>query len=286
MYTTLSRAVYTYPFLDTSEPVEISVVKLPEVEHKNSFIEPMTLWRWNKEGANKNSFTPRKHSAEQALWRSFGIIAMTNSYNGDVKQRRPGIFGQCRKLKEIVGSRKIDLVGVSMQDDGNATSWLPIDEIVDSFRINDLVISDTDNDGCIIRINNAVETTKSVVEVDFKSFLRGVCTIRGLKTAEPMDTVAAGFIARETAEMYMIIDPAFKEWIASIEPEDSKEEKISEWYMKLKMVALKQGEKLFNNSTEKDIKGIVTETGIENIATKYIQYVSRINKKLGSGGVS
>lgn len=280
LYTNWSRAVYIDPMIDISEPIVIGVVKLPEIDHTDKNIEPMTLWKWNENGPNKDSFTPKKHLAEQALWRNFGIITMKASADGNHKRRQPGIFSQYRRLVEVAGSRWTDLVGVSMKDDGNATSWLPVDEIIDSMRINDLVINDTKDNGWVVRINDTVESTKDIVSSIFKSYLKGICEIRNLKLKEPMDPLAAGFIAEETGKMYSIIDQAFKQWLSLIEPGDSKEEKIKEWNAELRKMVLERGEELFRNSTARDLTGIETETGIENIATKYWQFVNKINKRI------
>ena len=281
LYTNWSRAVFIDPETNMSKPVEINVVKLPEIEHTEKSIEPMTLWRWNDNGVYKNCFTPRKHLAEQSLWRNFGIITMKASADGSVKQRQPGIFDQYQRLSELGESRWTDLVGVSMESDGNATSWLPVDEITDSLRINDLVITDTNPDGWVIRINEAVEITKNVVSGIFRNYLKGICVIRNLKTDNPMDLYAAGFIAEETGNMYSIIDPAFKEWLSLIEPGDSKEEKLKEWYSKLRKLVLERGAELFENSTARDMTGIESDKGIENIATKYLQFENMVKRIMG-----
>lgn len=284
LYTNWSRAIYINPALDMAEPVEINIVKLPEIEHTEDSLEPMTLWRWNENGPNKNHFTPKKHTAEQSLWRSFGIIALNTSSELNTKQYRPGIFEQYQRLTKVAGSRWTDIVGVSMEDDGNATSWLPIDEITDSFQINDLVFADEKPDGWIIRINNAVETTKEVISGIFKKYLRGICEIRGLKVTNPMDPNAAGFIDRETAALYSIIDSSFKEWICSIKPDDVKEEKIKSWYNQLRKQVLNKGEEFYDSSSMRDLTGIEKDNRIDNIATKYWQFIYHVNKKLGKGG--
>ena len=305
LYTNWSRAIYIDPGMDMPGPVKINVVKLSELEHTEKSIEPMTLWRWNNDGPNKNCFTPKKHFADQSLWRHFGIITMGLSADGATKQHPPGIFRQYQRLADSIGSRWTDLVGVSMEADGNATSWLPVDEITDSFRINDLVISDTKDDGWVIRINDAVEITKDVVSGVFKSYLKGICEIRNLRLKDPIDPYAAGFIKEETEIMYATIDPYFKEWLSQINPDDSKEARITEWYSQLRKLVLDRGGELFENSTSRDLTGIETrkmvldrggkvsenstsrdltgigtETKIENIATKYWQFVNSVNKKL------
>lgn len=279
LYTNWSRAVYIDPKLDIGKPLEIKAVKLPEIDHTEHCIEPMTLWKYNDNGSNKDHFTPKKHAAGQSLWRSFGIIAMKSSADEGFKQHQPGIFRQYERLASTAGSRWTDLTGISMEDDGNATSWLPVDEISDSLQINDLVITDRDSDGWVIRINDTVETTKEVVSVIYRGFLRGICEIRNLKL-KPMDSLAEGFIKEETEKIYAEIDIAFKDWLISINPDDSKEEKVRQWYDQLKKMVLRQGEELFENSTVRDLTGIEKDNATENIATKYWQFVSRVNKKL------
>lgn len=281
LYTNWSRAVYIDPESDMAEPIKIDVVKLPEIDHSEKSIEPMTLWKWNDNGPNKNHYSPKKHYAEQSLWRSFGLITMENSE--DNKQIRPRIFGQYRRLVKCAGSRWSDLVGVSMEDDGNATSWLPTDEITDSFEINDLVITDMDPNGWVVRIKDTVEDTKEVISRIFRGYLLGICEIRNLKISKPMDPAAAGFISEETSNMYATIDNYFKEWLSSIKPDDSKEEKIKSWNRKLKKLVLERGEELFENSTDRDLTGVEKENGIENIATKYWQFVILVNRKLEGG---
>ncbi|MEE3422204.1 MAG: type I-E CRISPR-associated protein Cse1/CasA [Succinimonas sp.] len=205
LYTNWSRAIYVDPDTDMSDPVEIQVVKLPEIEHTENSIEPMTMWRWNDSGPNKNHFTPKKHNPEQSLWRNFGCIVL-KSTNGDNKkkepQRQPGILVQRMRIANSQrNSGLTDLVGVGMKDDENATSWLPVNEIADSFRINNLLIeegADSSNDDWILRINNAVETTKEVVSDKFRSFLRGMSEIR--------NSSAESFVSVETEKMYSIID--------------------------------------------------------------------------------
>lgn len=282
LYTNWSRAIYVDPDIDISAPVEIQVVKLPEIEHTENSIEPMTMWKWNDNGPNKNHFTPKKHSPEQALWRNFGCIILksaSDDKNNKQAQRQPGILSQRMRIANSQkNSGLTDLVGVGMKDDGNATSWLPVNEIADSFRINNLLIetgTDGARDDWILRINNSVETTKEVVSEKFRSFLRGISQIRNLS-----DVSHLSFVSVETEKMYSIIDSAFKEWLVSINPYDSKDIKIKEWYDILKKMVLKRGEELFDNSSSRDLTGIEKDGKLINIATRYWQFVGSVNKKL------
>lgn len=81
-----------------------------------------------------------------------------------MEKEKPGIIDWFNKLKEmnILNSlNDIELCAVSMQDDGNATSWVPTDEIIDNLFIDKFVLSDLSKNGWIDTINSAVEITKS-----------------------------------------------------------------------------------------------------------------------------
>jgi CRISPR system Cascade subunit CasA len=281
LYTNWSRAVYLDPDTDVSAPMHIDVVKLPEIDHSENSIEPMTIWKWNENGISKDHFTLKKHNAEQALWRSFGLIAAKSSDIPGQKQRQPGIYLQYERLARVKGSRWTNIVGISMKDNGNAASWLPVDEITDQFRINDIVLTDQDPDGWVIRITNAVEVTKNTVSGIFRNYLKGICEIRNLKLKPPVDPLAEGFIETETALLYENIDAYFKEWLVSLQPESSKDDAVSNWYRQLKQLVLERGTELFENSTARDLMGIKKENGYENIATKYWQFVNRLNNRFG-----
>ena len=162
-----------------------------------------------------------------------------------------------------------------MVDDGKPASQLPADEVCDSFQINDDVLTDEDAGGWVIRINDTVEITKEVISSTYKSFLNGICEIRNIK-----DKAVDGFVGEELAEVYDEIDFDFKSWLASIEPNDSKDNKISMWKNHLKKVLLNRAEALFENSSGRDITGIVKDDKIDNIATQYLRFAHLINKKL------
>lgn len=275
LYTNWSRAVYIDVGSDTNKPVEINVVKLPDIVHTEDSIEPMTIWRYNDSGPNKGRYTPRKHKAEQSLWRSFGAIAMPSALLSTEKYLRPRIFDQYELLVQADGSRWTDLVGVSMADDGNATSWLPVDEVCDSFQINDGVLVDETDGGWVIRINDTVEITKEAVSSTYRKFLKGICDIRNIK-----DKAADGFINEGLAEVYDEIDIDFKSWLASIEPNDSKDQKIMNWKKHLKGVLLNRAETLFENGSGRDMTGVIKDDRVDNIVTQYLRFVHLINKKL------
>lgn len=273
LYTTWSRAIYIEPEIDLQKAFSCNVVKLPGLDNRDQFLEPMTLWRFNEQGINKDYYTPRKHRTNESLWRSFGLIAMPSSDNN--KQRRPGIITWLNNKKKIIGDSEVIIRATSMQDDGNATSWVPVDKICDELIINDYVLTDVKDNHWVPRIESSVEKTKYVINRIYWMFLSDVAEIRNLK-----EVARQGFIDREIEALYFKIDIPYRAWLASIEPNESKDNKVIEWRKELYKIVRKQADQLFVNATSRDLKGIKTEEGVKNIATSYNNFLYFLNQEL------
>lgn len=195
-------------------------------------------------------------------------------FSNDKKQRRPGVISWLDEKKNIIGDVEITIRATSMQDDGNATSWVPVDEICDELIINDYVLTDIKDNHWVPRIESSVEKTKYVISKNYFMFLSDIAEIRNIK-----DSTRQGFINREIEDLYFEIDIPFRTWLASIEPNDSKDEKVIGWREELYQIVRKQADKLFNNATSRDLRGIETEDGVKNIATSYNTFVYFLNRE-------
>lgn len=277
LYTAWSRAVYINPEIDLEKPFVCNVVKLPEIEHEENFLEPMTIWKNNKIG-KKEFFTPKKHQLYKSMWRSFGLITIDDTGNG---KRKPGIIDWFNKLKEmnILDSlNDIELCAVSMQDDGNATSWVPTDEIIDNLFIDKFVLSDLSKNGWIDTINSVVEITKKVVEFIYKKYIVDIKQIRNISSDL--------FVSEKVEELYFVIDGNFRNWISNIKFEDEKNFKMKQWEMTLRKLVLAKAEEMLYCGCPKDYLGIIigektSKKEIKNIATAYNSFLSFLNRELG-----
>ena len=153
LYTAWSRAININKFTE-GEPFSMQIVKLPEIKHENNFLEPMTIWRYNLSGENKEKFTPRKHQVNKAVWRSFGLITKTEGEKNN-SLRKPGIIDWLKRIENNVNDKFIRINAISMEDDGNATSWVPTNEIYDYLNIEESIINDLREGGWVERINMA-----------------------------------------------------------------------------------------------------------------------------------
>ena len=280
LYTRWSRAIYINPDIDLDKPISVSIVKLPDINHKNAFIEPMTVWQYNKEGENKDKYTPRKHRTEEAMWRSFGLLTSQESYDGSVKNHKPGIMEWLNKIKHDITGCSISLQAISMKDDGNATSWVPTDEICDTLYIDEVVVTDNADDGWVYRINNEVEYTRSAVGFIYKQFLLDICEIRNRNKDD-----ATKYSARYISQAYFLVDQPFREWLANIKPKDSMNERCTQWRNTLHNILIDEAKGMLENATLRDFTGRPSDQSekesTKNIVTAYNVFTSRLKKLSG-----
>lgn len=274
LYTVWSRAIYISKFSPT-ESFKMGIVKLPEILHEDNYLEPMTVWRYNKTGSSKEKYTPRKHQLNKSLWRSFGLITKTeadNEGNKNTPNRKPGIIDWLNCIDEYVHDQFITINSISMEDDGNATSWVPTNEIVDDLHIEGAIINDLEDQGWVIRINNVVDQTKDVVDKTFRSFLNDVKKIRNIESGD--------FISNNIEAMYFEIDKPFRDWLAGIDYLDRKDQKIHVWNETLKKLVIVYAENIMKDSGSRDFTGILENDSVKNIATAFNSFMWRINKIL------
>lgn len=271
LYTNWARAVWIDPETQANAAICLDMVKVPEIIHEEQVLELMTLWKTPpKKGDQTRS--PRKHAPEQAMWRSFGLITL-NKTNGDQRQRRPGILDQYDMIRDLVGNRIVHLWAVSMRDDGNATSWVPVNEIVDVLNLNEMVVTDHGDDGWCLRIDKAVTDTKAVVEKVYKNYIRDVADIRRVDRNQYSDYVV-GFVT----DLYAQIDGPFREWLLAITPGDDKEEQIRRWHGVLKKMVAQQARQIFEEANHRDFIGISENDQTKNIATAYNRFCAKLNQ--------
>ena len=269
LYTIWSRGIYIDPKYDLNKPFSFEIVKLPDINHQDNFLEPMTTWKYNTTGENKDSYTPKKHLLNQSLWRSFGLLAVEDRTG---HFRRPGIIDWLGDIGDTIGNRLFNIISISMQDDGNATSWLPTDEVIDSILINDLVLADFNESGWVPRINEVVEETKTVISKVYKRYIEDLKEIRNISNNN--------YTNQMVEMLYFKIDYPFREWLSSILPDDEKDPKIKEWRDLLKKMVKAEAKSILGQGGTRDYLGIEKDGRIKNIATAYNSFDYLLHQQL------
>ncbi len=270
LYTNWSRAVYIDPESEIGEDFTISTVKLPEINHRDQFLELMTLWRYRTQGPNKDFRTPQKHRINSSFWRSFGTVFLTKEEN----DKRPGIVDWFYRVQKLTEQTNAVIESCGMESDGNATSWLPVEEYFDTLAVDEHVLSDIRDDGWVVRINGEVEKTKEIVENTFGRFVNEVKTIRNIEGNR--------FTNKITMQAYYEVDLPFRQWLNSLEAGQDKDERIREWRQNLRTIIRKEADFLVQSAGHRDYKGVFEkDKPFTNIATAYNQFDYWLNKNLG-----
>jgi cse1 family CRISPR-associated protein len=266
LYTNWSRAIYLDKSLSNVKKYDLYIVKMPNIEHTNNFLELMTIWNYDKKG----KYTPKKHIFGQSLWRSFGML----SIHHDEKIPDVGIVTWYEKISNFVDNNKLILKSVSMEDDGNPTSRVPTNEIVDELKIDNILLFDDEDGGWTIRINDIVEETKQVIEIIYKIFLEDIKEIRNYSKKNK-------FITNKIEKLYSSIDNPFKNWLFNIDKMSKKDDEIFEWRKTFKNIIIQSAQDILNQSNPRDLKGIKKDDKIKNVPMIYNTFEANINKILG-----
>lgn len=271
LYTAWCREIFIDPNRTKEDKFVCFIAKLPEIEHSNTFLEPMTVWKYNDTGEYKDKYRPRKHDANKSMWRNFGLL--TGVGEGT---RKPGVIEWLNKLGDISESEElgfnkenITLCAVCMLDDGNATSWAPIDEVEDTLNLKERVLADIGDNGWIIRINKTITDTKASIDRALKIFIKDLLEIRNMEKSD---------VSKYVEQFYFRIDLSFRNWIESIDIDNDKDTKEIEWRGILKKAMKEYVDELVSSSGLRDYKGIETSTGVKNIATIYNSFLYRLNQ--------
>lgn len=265
IYTNWSRAIYIEPEAELDQDFTISTVKLPEIEHRDQFLELMTVWR-----SNKDFRTPQKHQINASFWRSFGTIFLTKEQH----DKRPGIIDWFYKIAKVTQETHAFIESYGMESDGNATSWLPVDEYYDTLDIDQYVLTDLQEDGWVFRIDGEVEKVKEIVDNTLRRFVNEVQAIRNVSGND--------FANKVIQKAYYEVDQPFRNWLRSLKVNEDKDERIQEWRLTLRDLIRKQAEQLVQAASHRDYKGIIgKEQPLRNIATAYNQFDYWLNRTLG-----
>ena len=271
LYTAWCREIFIDPNRTKEDKFVCFIAKLPEIEHSDAFLEPMTVWKYNDTGEYKDKYRPRKHDANKSMWRNFGLL--TGVGEGI---RKPGVIEWLNKLDDISDSvelgldkENITLCAVSMIDDGNSASWVPIDEVEDSLNFKERVLVDTGDTGWIIRINKTIIDTKKTIDSALKKFITDLLEIRNMGKSS---------YSKYLEQFYFRIDLSFRKWIESIDIDNDKDTKEIEWRNILKNAMKEYVDELVSNAGLRDYKGIGKGSGIKNIATIYNSFLYRLNQ--------
>ena len=187
----------------------------------------------------------------------------------NVEAKRPIIIDYYHEIKSFLNNRMVELHAVSMLSDGNATSWMPIDEVTDTLSLHEIIVTDIDGDGWGVRVRNTIEDTKAIIEQIYQPFLRKTAKIRGIDRSD--------FVGSQISELYGTIDMPFRDWLCSIYPNDNKDSKVRIWKLELRRILLDAAASVMTHLSARDY---ITDDKGNNIIVAYNILKYELNKKI------
>ncbi|RMC42707.1 type I-E CRISPR-associated protein Cse1/CasA [Lactobacillus sp. ESL0233] len=270
LYTSWSRLLHLEWNKD-GQPALFSA-KLPKIDSTNAFIEPMTVWRQDNKTGKYRPDSKNSYNVDKAMWRNFGNYVNVQTANDT---HEPGIIKWLRLLKEnqlITRNRLLTLIAINLVDDDNPNSQLPTVELYDDMSINIDVLFDTNNVYYWpARIEQVIDLTQKIGQ-DFWIFARNLGILRGFQK----DSLT-GFANQLSAQFYYGLNEPFKNWLASLTDEYERDQQINIWKKQLRSYAFNEGQKVVDSSSSRDVKGIITEHGLQNIFTIMNQFKYNVN---------
>ena len=144
-------------------------------------------------------------------------------------------------------------------------------------HIDEVVVTDNSDDGWVYRINNEVEYTRSAIGFIYKQFLLDICEIRNRNKDD-----AAKYSTKYISQVYFLVDQPFREWLANIMPNDSKNERCAQWRNTLHNILINEAKGMLENATLRDFTGKSSDQSekesTKNIITVYNIFISRLKK--------
>ncbi|KRM44563.1 type I-E CRISPR-associated protein Cse1/CasA [Lentilactobacillus parafarraginis] len=257
LYTTWSRLLHIN-WSDDGIPTIFSA-GLPMFESEDAFIEPMTLWRYDKKTSRFRPAVKTLRSLGMAMWRNFGEYVKIESTSDQDQQHEPGLVHWLRTLRDkdlISEDTLLTLASVTLISDGNATSQAPVAEVYDDMRINADVLFDEDPDAAQRwpdRIAEMITLTQKIGS-DYWQFAANVARIRNLDYRP--------FANKMSATFYDGLNAPFKDWLSNLSNQEDRDKKSNLWKDELEQYVLNAAKEVVQSSSPRDMAGFIDMAGI------------------------
>jgi CRISPR system Cascade subunit CasA len=219
---------------------------------ENALIEQMTLWR-NDKSARTEVYKPRRHSAEKQFWRDFSALV------AEGEGVMPGVLNWNTRLarKKILPQfqARITIAGVAYGDKDFFVDGIISDSI--SVNIGILAEMDASDGGWRRRIVEVLEQTNNAV-IALGKLASDIALAMG-DDNEKGRIMEIRKPVRERA--YSELDMIFREWLASLRPEQDKDMALIDWRKKARDCIMKLGEEIVNSAPDSAFVGRYCKVG-------------------------
>jgi len=243
LYTLQSRRIQLK--YDGNKVIGFTLLGGDKFSNEDAFVEPMTIWKFNKGKAGvKSSFLPPSNAARnpaKQLWRDFSsLLVMSEQGNKANEHRDPGILRWISELegRGIIASMQIQICTMAIKY-GNMQSG--VEEVwSDALSVNASLLSAL-GEVWIGRITDLVGLTEDLVKI-LGSLASNIVLCTGSADGKTLRD-----ISQEQA--YASLDIPFRNWLSAIDPKTSDIIcEYDKWVEIAKKIILDHGENLVSQA--------------------------------------
>lgn len=256
-------------------------------QEENAFIEPMTMWKIEKE----TTYKPQLHNYEKQMWRDFALLYDNRGNNHIV-----GVIQWIQCIAERINLQMIQTSIVSVQYVKKKSS---VENIFwDSLMVNKQLLIDIGanwREKIKVEINRCEQLADAIRKLAGNLYLASGGT-KG--DAKSWDKTFLKSRKSASAQLYFRLDMPFRRWLAGITPEEvdsadyeTEERVFSAWQKTAKTIAYSCAEELAMHAGDAamvghEIKNEKSGDSVRYSAPKAIHQfriqVAEIYKKIGS----
>lgn len=248
IYTYPSR-LYSFEWTDRPTPV-IHAIKLLSPDLHDFFLEPDTTWTIDKSKSNKDHtiWKPGTHfmgNVSSKAWEHFEryvpIFNISSSANDDKDtnnhlQRLPGLINWLMSLRHnniLKNLNQLNLYNYEMIYN-SATSKMAVVTYYDNISINAAIALDKATASYWnAHIENEIKKNQALIDFVYKNLAFNIA-----KNCRSLNDIAAHQLQSELQERFLTaINPQFKSWLASLKPNDERNQRINGWHQIINQIA-------------------------------------------------
>jgi len=238
----------------------------------NALNEPMTLWRLVEDKQTKVlSYRPLLHKRDRYIWRDFASLTSV-----EYSSLRPGIVTWCdylRKEKILPKKRLLTFDTTCVRYDSSQSSSIT-DSFSDKVLFHADILSDT---GKYWRDEITAQIGKIEKASQYIGFL-----IQDLRRADGLNPKEdAPYVEKAKETFFQAIDPAFREWLVQLDPEQDAEERnalIIEFEANVRTLAFQTGRLIIDDADESAYIGRTLNEKHYSIPEAYRWFTSNLWK--------
>ena len=245
-------------------------------EKENAFFEPMTVWRVPKK--SEDPITPRRHDPSKQMWREFSVLY--NNENKEDRNKRSGVVNwYCNYLygNNCIPTDHIMKTAIASVEYGDKDFFVK-NVFSDSITMHSAILSELGKDW-----RSSIET-----EIKRCSELAGAIAYLaqnlyvasgGSNSSKDKHYSEIANTAKE--QLYYRLDVPFREWLRSVEPgcsQQEKQKKLFDWQDTAKKISKRYADELVNSQAETAIIGHIVDDRIYSAPKAINDFRSRVKQ--------